>query len=140
MSTNLDRMARLAGAPERYTTRVMLLHAIALDLLADLADGGLIRTLTEPVAGGSYAKQANFRRDLTYSPNIGLPATSARRATDGLLRSLNCAIKCHRSSAGRSRHCDPLSRSQCEPLKLGDPFIEHSIETRNLVRAGASLN
>jgi len=52
----------------------MLLHGIGLDLLADLADGGLISTLTEPVAGGSYAtEQANFRRDLTCSPNIGLP-------------------------------------------------------------------
>ena len=52
----------------------MLLHGIGLDLLADLADGGPISTLTGARCWWSYAtEQANFRRDLTCSPNIGLP-------------------------------------------------------------------
>jgi len=50
---------------------------------------GLTNTLKEPVGGGSYAtEQANFRRDLTCSPTSDCPATSASRATDGILRLL----------------------------------------------------
>jgi hypothetical protein len=42
----------LAGSPDGFTTRVLLIHGIRLELLADLAGAGLVSLQAEPVIGG----------------------------------------------------------------------------------------
>jgi hypothetical protein len=41
----------LAGSPDGCTTRVLLVHGVRLELLADLAGAGLVSLQTEPVIG-----------------------------------------------------------------------------------------
>jgi hypothetical protein len=47
----------LAGSPDGFTTRVLVVHGIRLELLADLAEARLVTMETEPVIGGSDATE-----------------------------------------------------------------------------------
>ena len=53
----LRALGLLSDASAGCTTRVLLVHGIGLELVAELAETGLVSMQIEPVIGGSHATE-----------------------------------------------------------------------------------
>jgi hypothetical protein len=70
--THRRALALLAGSMDGWTTRILLLHGIGLDVLADLADAGLVHLEREEVLDSNYATEVTRVR-LTEAGRAAVP-------------------------------------------------------------------